>query len=92
MSAPLTIDWHRFADALKAERTLRHRSVRQAAAALGISAATLCRAELGQEGREISAVNYLILCRYLGRSPMDFACEFHGKQSEIVHSMRGVAS
>lgn len=87
MSA-LTIDWDRFAGALKAERTLRLQNVRDASASLGISPATLCRAE---HGREISAVNYLILCRYLGREPMDFACEFHGKQTQNIDSEREVA-
>lgn len=88
MTHHLAIDWQLFSEAVKNKRWLWGGSLRDWAARIGISAPTLSRAECG---REISAENYLTLCRFIGADPMAFTREFHVEQSENGEREKDVA-
>lgn len=85
----LTINWQCFAAALTQKRRLWDDSLRDWAAQTGLSLATLSRAG---SAREISAENYLTLCHFIGADPMEFAEEFHGKQSSQGPEYKGEAA
>jgi DNA-binding Xre family transcriptional regulator len=61
--------WPMLAAGLRVARRLRHHDQRSAARVIGVSAATLCRAEAGDA---VSVESLLAICRFIGTHPENY--------------------
>jgi DNA-binding Xre family transcriptional regulator len=63
------VSWPALGTSLRSARQLRHQDQRSAARVIGVSAATLCRAEAGDA---VSVESLLAICRFIGVHPEHF--------------------